>query len=57
LITFELVLTVAGHSDSEAFLESAVLTPVSIEPDHHALPVPQTPVLDLLLDAPSEETL
>jgi hypothetical protein len=54
---FEGILTVAGHADGEAFLEPAVLTPVPVQPDHKTLPVSQAAVLDLLLDAPSEETL
>ena len=49
--------TVTGHADSQTFLEAAVLTSVTVEPDHHALAVPQTPILNLLLYAASEETL
>ena len=51
------ILTIAGHADGEAFLETTVLTPVPVQPDHKTLPVSQAAVLDLLLDAPSEETL
>ena len=51
------ILTVSGHSNGEAFLETTILTPIPVEPDHEALPIPKTPVLDLLLDTPPEESL
>lgn len=51
------LLTVAGHPDGKTFLEPTVLTPVPVEPDDQTLAVPQAPVLDLLLDASSEEAL
>jgi hypothetical protein len=53
----EALLTVARHADCETFLEATILTSVSVEPDDEALSVPQTAVLDLLLDAPSKEAL
>lgn len=52
-----MVLTVSAHSNGEAFLEPTVLAPVPVEPDHQTLAVAQTAVLDLLLDAPPEESL
>ena len=50
-------LTISRHADEEALLEATVLAAVAIQPDHETLSVAQTAVLDLLLDAPAEETL
>lgn len=52
-----MLLTVPGHADCKTFLEPAVLAAVAIEPDDETLAVAQTPVLDLFLYTPSEETL
>lgn len=51
------VLTVAAHASGKAFLEAAVLAAVAVQSDDEALAVPQAPVLDLLLDAATKETL
>jgi hypothetical protein len=51
------LLTVAGHSHGETFLEAAVLTAVPVQPDDQTLPVPQAAILYLLLDAAPEEAL
>lgn len=51
------ILTVSGHSDGQALLESAVLTAVAIQSYNKTLSVSQAPVLDLLLYAASEEAL
>ncbi len=55
---FQKILTVAGHADSDAFLEPAVLAAIAVHPDDVALLILQTrPILDLLLDAPPEKSL
>lgn len=51
-------LTVSAHAYSDAFLKSAILAPVPVDPQDGALLIfGARPVLDLLLDASSEETL
>ena len=51
-------LTVAAHADSDALFEATVLTSVAIDPQDGALLIlGARAVLDLLLDAPPEETL
>lgn len=51
------VLTVSGHADGQALLESAILASVSVQTDYEAFPISKTSVLDLLLNAPPEEPL
>lgn len=51
------LLTVPGHADIETFLEPAKLASVPIEPDHEALLIPQTSVLDFLLNTAPEKAL
>lgn len=50
-------LTISRHSNGQTFLESAVLAAIPIEPNDKALAVTKTTVFNLLLNAPSEETL
>ena len=51
-------LTISAHSNSDAFLESAVLATIAIDAQNGALLIlGARTVLDLLLDAPPEETL
>ena len=50
-------LTVPRHADGEALLETAELAAIPVQSDHHAFAVPQTSVLDLLLNAAPKETL
>lgn len=51
-------LTIPAHSHGDALLQSTVLTPIPIDPQYGTLLVFSAwPVLDLLLDAPSEEAL
>lgn len=51
------IRTISGHADSQALLESAVLTAIPVQSYHQTLAVSQAPVLDLLLYAPPEEAL
>lgn len=51
------VLTVPGHADRQAFLEPTILTAISVQSDHQTFAVSQTPIFDLFLYAPSEESL
>ena len=51
-------LTVTTHSSCDAFLESTVLTSVPVDPkDVTLLVFGAGPILDLLLNRPSKETL
>ena len=51
-------LTVPGHADSDAFLETTVLTAVAVDPHDVALLILQTwTVLNLLLNTSSEKPL
>jgi len=51
-------LTVSAHADSNALLQSAVLAAIPVDSQDGTLLVfGARPVLDLLLDAASEETL
>lgn len=51
-------LTISGHPHHQAFLEAALLAPVSVDPhDGAALVLKALFILDVLLDAPSEEAL
>lgn len=51
-------LTISGHAHHQAFLEAALLAPVSVDPhDGAALVLKALLILDVLLDAPSEEAL
>lgn len=51
-------LTISRHSNRQAFLESAVLTSVSVVPHDQALLVSWAlPILDFLLDRATEESL
>lgn len=51
-------LTVSAHADSDALLQSAVLAAIPVDSQDGTLLVLGTrPVLNLLLDAASEETL
>lgn len=50
-------LTIPRHPHGQAFLETAVLTSISIQAVHHALAISQAPVLDLLLDTAPKESL
>lgn len=52
------ILTVSGHPDGYAFLQSAILTSISIYSQDTALLILCTwSILDLLLNATAEETL
>lgn len=52
------ILTVSGHSHHQAFLEAALLAAVPVYPhDGAALVLKALLILDVLLDAPSEEAL
>ena len=51
------ILTVAAHANGEALFEPTELATVPVQPDHETLTVTEATVLNLLLDAPSEETL
>lgn len=51
------VLTVPGHPHGKAFFKSTVLTPVPIQSNDEAFPVPEAPVFDLFLYASPEEPL
>ena len=51
-------LTISAHANGNAFFQSAVLAPISVDPKDGALLVFRTgSVLDLLLDGPPEEAL
>lgn len=50
-------LTISGHADSEAFLEAAILAPVSVEPDDETLAITKASVFNLFLNTPPEEAL
>lgn len=53
-----MVLTISGHADCNALLESAVLTSVPVDAENRTLLVlGARSVLDLLLDASTEEPL
>lgn len=53
-----MILTVSGHPHQQAFLEAALLAAVPIDShDGAALVLKALLILDVLLDAPSEETL
>lgn len=52
------ILTVSGHPHHQAFLKAALLAAVSVDPhDGAALVLKALLILDVLLDAPSEEAL
>ena len=58
LNTEKIKLTVTTHSSCDAFLESTVLTSVPVDPkDVTLLVFGAGPILDLLLNRPSKETL
>lgn len=53
-----MTLTVSRHADSQAFLEAAVLTPVTVHAHDQALFVLHAHlVVDVLLNAAAEKTL
>jgi hypothetical protein len=57
-LIIKVVLTIPGHSNCDTFLESAVSTPVSIDPHYIALLVLNTwLILDLLMDTSTEKSL
>ena len=52
------VLTISGHADSDALLETAVLTAVTVDPHDVTLLILQTrTILDLLLNTSPEKPL
>ena len=52
------LLTVTGHADSDALLQTAVLAPVAVDTQNGTLLVfSARTVLNLLLNAPPEKTL
>lgn len=53
----QLILTVSWHSHSKTFFKPAVLTSVATKSYYHALSIPQTSVLDLLLNTPTKKSL
>lgn len=58
IITFRLKLTISTHPDGDALLQSTILAAVPVDPQNRALLILcARPVLDLLLDAASEEAL
>lgn len=58
VVTWRNRLTIATHPDSDALLETAILAAVPVDTQDAALLILSAgPVLDLLLNAASEETL
>lgn len=58
VVTWRNRLTIATHPDSDALLEAAILAAVPVDTQDAALLILSAgPVLDLLLNAASEETL
>ena len=54
----KVTLTIPTHSGCNAFLESAILTTISVDPQNGTLLVLRTrTILDLLLDGTSEKSL
>lgn len=53
----QLILTVSWHSHSKTFFKPTVLTSVATKSYYHALSIPQTSVLDLLLNTPTKKSL
>lgn len=52
------VLTISAHPNGDAFFQSAILTPISVDSQDGALLVfSARSVLDFLLDAAPEESL
>ena len=51
------VLTISGHAEGHALLESAELTPVSVHSVHHAVLLPGTLVVGHTGLGPPEEAL
>lgn len=51
-------LTISAHANSNALLQSAVLTPVAVDPlDHTLLILGTWSILDFLLDGTTKEAL